>query len=86
MESISLKLEPNFLKAMERAIIKNNYSTKTEFIRSAIRDKINELEKEEMLKRVDKLFASSKHKTSDEKLHSAGEEVFKQLEKKFSSK
>jgi len=44
MESISLKLEKEFLQNIEKAMKKHNYSTKTEFIREAIRDKIKELE------------------------------------------
>jgi len=83
MESISLKLESGFLQDIEKTIKKNRYSTKTEFIRAAIRDKINELEKEETLKKIDKIFGSSKHRTTDEDLHKAGEKAFKQLEKKF---
>jgi len=86
MESISLKLEPNFLRDIEKTIKKNRYSTKTEFIRAAIRDKITELEKEETLKNIDKLFGSLKHKTTDEQLHAAGEKAFKQLERKFKAK
>ncbi len=83
MESISLKLEPSFLRHMERTMKRCRYSTKTEFIRAAIREKIKELEKEETLKNIDKFFGSSKHKTTDEQLHEAGEKAFKQLEKKF---
>ena len=86
MESISLKLEPDFLQHMEKTMKRCRYSTKTEFIRTAIRDKIKELEKEETLKNIDKLFGSSKHKTTDEQLHEAGEKAFKQLEKKFGFK
>ncbi len=47
MESISLKLEKAFLQDIEKVMKKHNYSTKTEFIREAIRDKIKELEKQE---------------------------------------
>ena len=85
METISLKLEPEFLREIERIMKKNRYMTKTEFIRESVRDKIRELEKQETLKNVEKLFGSSKHKTSDEDLHIAGEKAIKQLEKKFKS-
>lgn len=44
MENISLKLEKEFLKELERVMKKHNYMTKTEFIREAIRDKIKRLE------------------------------------------
>ncbi len=60
--------------------------TKTEFIRESVRDKIRELEKQETLKNVQKLFGSSKHKTTDEDLHKAREKAVRQLEEKFGFK
>jgi len=53
MESISLKLEENFLKAIQAVMKKHNYVTKTEFIREAIRDKIRRLEEREILEDKD---------------------------------
>jgi len=47
MKSVSLKLEKEFLQNIEKAMKKHNYSTKTEFIREAIRDKIRDLETQE---------------------------------------
>jgi metal-responsive CopG/Arc/MetJ family transcriptional regulator len=47
MESISLKMEKGFLSDIEKIMKKHNYSTKTEFIREAIRDKIKKLEEKE---------------------------------------
>jgi len=49
MENVSLKIEENFLKAIEAVMKKHNYMTKTEFIRESIRDKIRELEEKEIL-------------------------------------
>ncbi len=53
MENISLKLEENFLKAIEAVMKKHNYMTKTEFVREAIRDKIKRLEEKEILEDKD---------------------------------
>ena len=50
MESVSLKLEPNFLLAIKKIMKKHNYMTKAEFIRESIRDKIRILEEKEILK------------------------------------
>ncbi|PIN90041.1 hypothetical protein COU57_04700 [Candidatus Pacearchaeota archaeon CG10_big_fil_rev_8_21_14_0_10_32_14] len=83
MESISLKLDKEFLKDIEIIMKKNRYSTKTEFIREAVRDKIKELEKNEVLKKVDSLFGSSKKNISDEKLHAVRKELEGLYEKKF---
>lgn len=80
MESISLKLENAFLKDIENIMKKHRYSTKTEFIREAIRDKIKDLEKEELILRAKSLYDASKRKTTDEHLHKAGEKAFRELE------
>jgi len=53
MENISLKIEGNFLKAIEAVMKKHNYMTKTEFIRESIRDKIRRLEEKEILEDED---------------------------------
>ena len=42
MESITIKVEEDFAKEIEKAM-KPYYSTKTEFIREAIRDKIRDM-------------------------------------------
>jgi metal-responsive CopG/Arc/MetJ family transcriptional regulator len=86
METISLKLEEGILKEIDEKLAKHRYSTRTEFIRDAIREKLSEFEKEEMLKAVAKLRGISKRKTTDEQLHKAGEKAFELLEKKFKSR
>ena len=53
MENISLKIEKNFLQAIEKIMKKHNYMTKTEFIRESIRDKIRRLEEKEILEDKD---------------------------------
>lgn len=85
METISLKLEEGLLREVDQKLKKNRYSTRTEFIRDAIREKLSDLEKDEILKSLVKLRGSSKRKTSDEQLHIAREKAFEELEKKFKS-
>ncbi len=53
MENVSLKIEENFLGAIEKVMQKHHYMTKTEFIREAIRDKIRRLEEKEILEDID---------------------------------
>ena len=48
-----------------------------------IRDKIRDLEKEEALKKIDKLFGASKRRTTDAQLHEAREKLEKIYDKKF---
>ena len=86
MEIISLKLENELLNEIDQKLVRYRYGTRTEFIRDAIREKLSDLEKENLLRELTKLKGSSKYKTSDEDLHDAGEEAFKILERKFKVK
>ncbi len=86
MEHISIKLEEDFLNDLEKAMRTRNYATKSEFIREAIRDKIEEIDKKEMLKHIQSIAGKSKRKTTDKQLHEIREEVFKELAKKYNIK
>lgn len=86
METISLKLEAGLLSEVDHRLKKHRYSTRTEFIRDAIREKLSDLEKDEILRNLVKLRGSSSKKTTDEQLHIAREKAFEQLEKKFTSR
>ena len=81
MESITIKVEKAFSKEIEKAM-KPNYSTKTEFIREAIRDKIQRLRTEQTLAEVKRLFGSGKTKTTDEELRKIREEVGREYAKR----
>jgi len=83
MEAISLKLEENILTEIDQKLSKHRYSTRTEFIRQAIREKLSDLEKDEILRQLTNLKGISKRKTTDKKLHIAREKAFEILEKKF---
>jgi len=83
MEPVTIRFEDSFLHDIEKVMKKNRYATKTEFIREAVREKIKELEKEEALTRVRKLYGASKRKTTDEELHKAGEKAIKEIEEEF---
>jgi Arc/MetJ-type ribon-helix-helix transcriptional regulator len=52
MQTISLKMDESLLKEIDRSLKKNRYSTRTEFIRDAIRSKLSEAEKEEALRKL----------------------------------
>ena len=52
LKIISLKLEDKLLEEIDDRLIKNRYSTRTEFIRDAIREKLAELEKDEILRNI----------------------------------
>jgi metal-responsive CopG/Arc/MetJ family transcriptional regulator len=52
METISLKMEETLLKDIDTKLKNFRYSTRTEFIRDAIRQKLNDLEKEEAIRKL----------------------------------
>ena|SRR3989338_2758092 len=59
MEHISIKLESSIARQIEKSMQAFNYTTKTEFIRDAIRGKLKELEEEKSKKKAwDALFAA----------------------------
>ena len=86
METISLKLGDGILREVDQTLKKNRYSTRTEFIRDAIREKLSDLEKDELLRQVAKLRGSSKRRTTDDELHRAGEKAFDMIEEKLKAK
>ena len=83
MQTITIKMEDKLLEEIDQKLADNRYSTRTEFIRDAIREKLSDLEKEELLKTIAKLRGSSKRKTTDEQLHEARERLITEYEKKF---
>jgi len=78
MDIISIKLDESLNKEMEK-VMKPLYTTKTEFIREAIRDKIHEEKRKQHIQRVRENFGKGKTKTTDEDLRRAKEEAFDEL-------
>ncbi len=76
METVSIKLDDAFANDVQKAVSKYHYTTKTEFIREAIRNRIKELQKEESLRRVEFFYGKSPLKTTDEQLHKMKDKAF----------
>mgnify|MGYP001617749870 FL=1 len=85
MESITIKVEEDLAKEMDKAM-KPFYSTKTEFIREAIREKLMALRKEYAIEELKKHFGKAKTKTSYKEDREIREKVGKQFAKKFGIK
>jgi Arc/MetJ-type ribon-helix-helix transcriptional regulator len=97
MEHVSIQLDSAMARQVEKDMREFNYSTRTEFIRESIRDKLKRLaEERERRKAWKALFAArgifkgqGKAKTDEEfyKLREeAGKEFMDILEKRFSQK
>jgi len=88
MESITIKVDKGLGKEMEKAM-KPVYSTKSEFIREAIRDKISavklkkwdSMSREELIQIFMSFRGKAKKHVSDKELHKAREQALKELVK-----
>lgn len=83
MEVLNLKIEGKILREIDRTVQDHRYSTRSEFVRDAIREKLSELETEKMLRHITKIQSISKHKTTDEELHRVREAMAKAVEKRL---
>ena len=87
MESVSVKFQEDILKRMDTSIAEHNFNSRTEFIREAVRDKLEGLSKEELLQKFLSLKGSIKKKTSYAEEHrrkiEAGKELMEELAKRF---
>jgi len=90
MQTISLKIADQTVTRINEALEKHNYSTKSEFIRDAIRDKLNALENQKFETEIrDYLNKTTKNREVVNKespaaeLEKAKNDIFLELEHKF---
>ena len=88
METVTVKFQEAVLKKIEKSIIEHNFNSRTEFIREAVRDKLADLNKEELIKEFLKFRGKAKKKTSYEENRKTrkiiSKELLQELEKRFS--
>ncbi len=81
MESITIKVDDAFAREIDEAM-QPYYSTKTEFIREAIREKVQKIRKESTLEELKKYFGKSNIKSTladDRKIRKqVGKEILKE--------
>lgn len=85
METISLKMDESLLQEIDLKIRSHRYSTRTEFIRDAIRHKLSDIEKQEAIRKLAEFKGSLKgqSKMSEEE---AGEIAAREIAKKLNVK
>lgn len=80
MESITIKLPKEMVKEIDKAV-NGNYGTKSEFVREAVRDKLEEERKKRLMAWAKEYHGFFKTNTSDEDLEriraKASKEFFK---------
>lgn len=86
METVCIKLEGGILSKVDVALKQDNYSTRTEFVREAIRDKLKQLEKERILLRLESGLGGVNQKVSEERHEQVREEVAQEYARKLGVK
>ncbi len=81
METISLKIDENMLNNVDNTLKKHNFSTRTEFIRDAIRDKLENLTREELINKFMSFKGKSKIKTTNKERKQIREQALIELAK-----
>ena len=84
-EMITVKLEKKFLHDIDDVVKKAGYQNRTEFIRNALREKVDEVKLKQAMTELlplKGLFKKNKQ-TTDKELHKIRERVFWELDKKI---
>lgn len=79
METVTVKFQEDVLKRIDRSIEKHNFNSRTEFLREAVRDKLAELSKDDLLKEFLKFKGRAKKQTTYEENRKTREIVSKEL-------
>jgi Arc/MetJ-type ribon-helix-helix transcriptional regulator len=81
MESLTIKLPEAMVKKIDAAV-NGSYGTKSEFVREAIRDKLEEDRKNRLLRFAKEFHGISKTNTSDKELERIKKEASKEFFKR----
>lgn len=81
MDVITTRFQEDILKRMDKCIEENNFNSRTEFIREAVRDKLAEMSREDLIKELAKWRGKFKTKTSDAEMRRNREKALKELAK-----
>lgn len=86
METICIKLEDNLLKKMDENLKKHHFSTRSEFIRALIREKVKYMSSEDIIREFMKFRGKAKKKTTYEENRRTREQVSKELMEELDKK
>lgn len=82
-EMITLKLDKKFLKDIDSTVKQKHYHNRTEFIRAALREKLEKEEIDNLKKQFRKIRGASRRKTTDEELERIKEKVGNEILRKM---
>jgi len=84
-EMITLKLERKFLVDIDKTVKEKNYQNRTEFIRAALRDKVDQEKLKKTMQELAHLKGASKKVINDDLIEKGREIALKRLEKRVKS-
>ncbi len=81
-ELITFKMEQDLLEDVDETAKNAGYQNRTEFIRAALREKIEDVKLKQAMMELGKMRGKAPRKTSDEERESIRERVFEEFEKR----
>ncbi len=82
-EMITVKLDDKFLGDIDSVVKKEGYQHRTEFIRNALREKVEEAKLKEAMMNIAHLKGAAKKKTTDKEFEEIRKRAFEELSKKL---
>ena len=82
-EMITVKMEDRFLQEIDSIVEKEGYQNRTEFIRNALREKLEESKLKEAMIEISRLKGASKKRTTDKEYEEIRKRAFEELSKKL---
>jgi len=82
-ELVTFKMEHDFLEDVDRTVKSAGFQNRTEFIRNALREKVEEVKLKQAMMKLSKLRGKAPRRTTDEERARIRERVFEEFEKKI---
>ena len=82
-ELVTFKMEHDFLEDVDKTAKSAGFQNRTEFIRNALREKVEEVKLKQAMITLSKLRGKAPGKTTDEERAKIRERVFAEFEKKI---
>ena len=82
-ELVTFKMEHDFLEDVDKTAKSAGFQNRTEFIRNALREKVEEVKLKQAMITLSKLRGKAPRKTTDEERAKIRERVFAEFEKKI---
>ncbi len=86
MEVVTVKFQEGVLKSIDKSITKHNFNSRTEFIREAVRDKLEDLSKDELVREFLKFRGKANKKTTYTENRKTREVISKELMERLGNK